>query len=162
MVGSCLGARMVPPASATFSSASGGRYLDTGSASSTRPSSTSSMTAVEVMGLVMEAIEKIASVLSGSRLAGSRRPTASRWASLPARMMPTTAPGNCAASMSRRNASPMRRRRAEDRPTLSGSARGRAGRDMGQTSRVAVAATSIVCRGARGKTAAQRIGSQVR
>ena len=131
MVGSCFGARVPPPGSATFSSASGGRYFDTGSASSTRPSSTSSMTAVEVIALVMEAIEKIESVLSGSRVAGSRVPTASRWASLPPRMMPTTAPGSWPASMSRRSASPMRRSRAEDRPTLSGSARGRAGADMG-------------------------------
>ena len=72
MVGSCLGARVPPEASATFSSASGGRYFDTGSPSSTRPSSTSVMMAVEVIALVMEAIEKMASVLSGSRLAGSR------------------------------------------------------------------------------------------
>ena len=81
MVGGCLGARVPPPGSATFSSASGGRYFDTGSASSTRPSSTSIMMAVEVIALVMEAMEKIASVLSGSlaggiamadRLAGAR------------------------------------------------------------------------------------------
>ena len=65
-------ARRAPPGSATFSSASGGRYFDTGSASSTRPSSTSIMTAVEVMALVMEAMEKMASVSSGSRVAGSR------------------------------------------------------------------------------------------
>ena len=70
MVGGCLGARVPPPGSATFSSASGGRYFDTGSASSTRPSSTSIMMAVEVMALVMEAMEKIASVLSGSLAGG--------------------------------------------------------------------------------------------
>ena len=51
MVGGCFGARMAPPGSATFHSPSGGRYLDTGSASSTRPSSTSIMAATEVIGL---------------------------------------------------------------------------------------------------------------
>ena len=74
MVGACLGARLStrPPSCATFSAASGGRYLATGSPSSTRPSSTSIMTATDVIGLVIEAIEKMASAPSGSLAAASR------------------------------------------------------------------------------------------
>src|SRR5262249_6415228 len=53
-------------------SASAGRYFGTWSPRSTRPCSTSNMIAVEVMGLVMDAIEKMASVVSGSSELGSR------------------------------------------------------------------------------------------
>ena len=65
-----LGARDAPESSATFHSRQRRQNFDTGSASRMRPSSTSVMMATEVIALVMEAMEKIASVLSGSLAAG--------------------------------------------------------------------------------------------
>src|SRR4029453_15795388 len=72
MVGACLGGRPSrrPPSCATFSAASGGRYLATGSPSSIRPSSTSIMTAVDVIGLVLHA--KGEDGIRAERLLGGR------------------------------------------------------------------------------------------
>ena len=55
------------------------------------PSSTSIMAATLVTGLVIEAIQKIASGCSGMVLARSRKPTARRYATLPFRAIAATA-----------------------------------------------------------------------
>ena len=81
------------------------------------------MIATEVMGFVIEAIEKIASAHIGWLLATSRCPTASRYAILPRRAMPTTAPGSMPALMSRSSASLIRASRPVSRPTDWGSTR---------------------------------------
>jgi len=53
-------------------------YFDTGSSIDSWPSSRKIMTAVAVMGLVIEAIQNIVSGRIGRRLSTSANPTASR------------------------------------------------------------------------------------
>ncbi len=56
----------------TRRSFSSGMYFDTGSSSRSLPCSTSVITAVQVIGLVIEAIAKIVSSVIGALLARSR------------------------------------------------------------------------------------------
>src|SRR5688572_4856539 len=72
----------------------------------------------------MEASRKMSSVFMGTAAALSRKPIASRYATRPMRATRTTAPGMRPRSTSARSVSPMRARRADDRPTSSGLARG--------------------------------------
>ena len=72
--------------------ASSGSHRSTGSSSATRPSSTSSITAAAVMGLVIEAMRKIESRAIGDVPAASTDPTA--WTSTRSpRATRPTAPG---------------------------------------------------------------------
>src|SRR5258706_6351496 len=104
--------------------ASIGRCLPTGSDTRTRPSSTSCISATDDIGLVIEAMLKIASFGIGVFVCGSRWPIASKYTSLPFLATATTAPGNfpfvtsaCSTAVSRASLS-------EDIPTDSGVARG--------------------------------------
>jgi hypothetical protein len=80
------------------------------------------MMAADVIGFVMEAMEKIVSVVIGMRAEASRQPTASWWINDPRRAMATTAPGIRLSSTSRRSALPIMESRAEENPWVRGSA----------------------------------------
>ena len=69
-----IGSMRSPP---TCMAPMAGMYLDTGSLTNSRPSSYSIMAATDTMGLVIEAIRKIASRGIGAPAGLSRKPTAS-------------------------------------------------------------------------------------
>jgi len=100
-------------------------YFDTGSDSSSRPSSYSERAATVTIGLVMDAIRKIALGVIGAPAALSRKPTACTDATRPLRATTTTAPGIRPRSTSTRSTCPMRSSRSDDSPTCSGFAVGR-------------------------------------
>ncbi len=82
------------------------------------------MTATLVTALVCEATRKMASVGMAAPVAGSSRPKAWRWATLPARATSVTAPPSRPSSTYRCMTSESLARRAEDSPTISGRAIG--------------------------------------
>ena len=77
--------------SAVLSSLNSGRYFSTGSSTESLPSSWSIRTAVAVMGLVIEAIQKIVSGRIGLFSAMSALPIASRW-TIPSGVATSVAP----------------------------------------------------------------------
>src|SRR3984957_18641644 len=84
------------------------------------PSSTNIITATEVIGLLIDAIRKIASVFIGSLFSRFRNPNVSKYAIFPLRAIKTTAPGIAPLSTSDWKASVTRFNRSEEKPTSSG------------------------------------------
>src|SRR5581483_741987 len=70
-------------------------------------------------------MRKIVSFCIGAALSGWRTPRASKYATLPRRATSATAPGTRPRSISARSVSVNRARRARERPTSSGAAKGR-------------------------------------
>ena len=101
-------------------SAKAGMYFDTGSASDSLPSSIRIMAATVVIGLVIEAMRKIVSLVIGALVSLSRKPKESNITILPLRAISTTAPGSSLffTPSSRRSLS--RFRRVDWKPTSSG------------------------------------------
>jgi hypothetical protein len=119
----------VPPAgsdesTATRMSRNSGMYFHTGSSRDNRPSSTSIIAATLTMGLVIEYMRKIASLLIATLRSQSRHPTLFWYTILPRRATATTAPGSSPLSTARCNASPIRSSRAADTPAPSGAPTG--------------------------------------
>jgi hypothetical protein len=79
-------------------SASSGSHRVTGSSSLSLPSSISIRAAIEVTGLVMEAMRKRVSRVIGSPASTSRRPTVLTWAISPLRQTRVTKPERSPAS----------------------------------------------------------------
>src|SRR3954462_12680096 len=77
-----------------------------------------------VSGLVIEAIQKIASGCSGIVFARSRKPTARRYATLPLRAIAATAPEKAPASTCDCCRAAIRASRDDEKPTASGSLTG--------------------------------------
>src|SRR5882757_8117003 len=96
------------------------------------------MAATLVTGLVIEAIQKIASGCSGMVFARSRKPTARRYAILPLRAIAVTAPEKAPASTCDCCQAPIRASRDAEKPSASGSPAGAA-----LCARAAVARQSI-------------------
>jgi len=90
-----------------------------------RPSSCRIITAVLVMGFVIEAILKMVSFRMGTSWARSIRPQALKNATLPCRATSATDPASCCCSTKSWNSSLTRSSRSEERPTFSGLALGR-------------------------------------
>src|SRR3954470_16552789 len=82
------------------------------------------MAATLVTGLVIEAIQKIASGCSGMVLARSRKPTARRYATLPLRAIAATAPEKAPASTCDCCQAAIRASRDDEKPIASGSPTG--------------------------------------
>src|SRR5262249_25266948 len=82
------------------------------------------MAATLVIGLLAEAIQKIASDRNGTVLAWSRKPTARRYATLPLRAIAATAPEKAPASTCDCCQAAIRCRRDDEKPSASGSLTG--------------------------------------
>src|SRR5438034_11600414 len=82
------------------------------------------MAATLVTGLVIEAIQKMASACSGVVLARSRKPTARRYATLPLRAIAATAPEKAPASTCDCCQAAIRASRDDEKPSASGSPTG--------------------------------------
>jgi hypothetical protein len=111
----------------------GGSQAPTESVTNIRPSSISESATTPVTGLVMEAMENIASACIGAPDTGSRAPIASRCTSLPSRAMATTQPGSLPAAISRSIAGRIRASLAADMPTNSGCTTGSGGTSVSIT-----------------------------
>ena len=83
------------------------------------PCSTSIIAATLVTGLLIEAIQKIASDGSGTVLARSRKPTARRYATLPLRAIAATAPEKPPASTCVCCQAAIRASRVDEKPRAS-------------------------------------------
>ena len=95
-------------------------YFDTGSASDSLPSSTSIMAATVVMGLVIDAMRKIVSLVIGALASLSRKPNDSNITILPLRAISTTAPGSSLFFTPSLRRSLSRFNRGDRKPTSSG------------------------------------------
>src|SRR5436190_12288730 len=133
---------------ATLVSAKAGMYFNTGSARLSLPSSTRIMAATETIGLVIEAMRKIASVFIGALASLSRKPKASNIAILPLRAISTTAPGSSLFLTPSSMRSLSRFSRLETKPTSSGDCAlgipcAAAGTAMPSASKAAIDRTSM-------------------
>ncbi len=79
-----VGLTRLPSASSTFTRPNAGIYFASGSMSAKRPSSNNVISAVQMMGLVIEYRRKIVSADIGDLASLSRQPNCSAWTTLPA------------------------------------------------------------------------------
>ena len=93
---------------------------DTGSASVSLPSSISMMAATLTIGLVIEAMRKMVSLVIATLASLSRKPKESNITSLPLRAISTTAPGSSLFFTPSSMRSHSRFRRLATKPTSSG------------------------------------------
>ena len=100
-----------------------GSQRATGSRSWKRPSSYSIISATDAIGLVIEAMRKMASCVIGA-LPATRSPNAEKWTTLPRRATSETMPATSRRSTYACSAVSRRASRADDIPTSSGAAVG--------------------------------------
>src|SRR5438067_648221 len=99
-------------------------YFETGSSSRSLPSSTSRITATEVIGFVIEKMRNTASVVIGAPCAGSRVPADAEYASLPCRATATITPATFPESTQLLSIGEMASSAVLESPTACGLARG--------------------------------------